>query len=492
MLVTARSTAASDIAASDISLPLAGRLGLADRCFPQIRPVYDPDDDGVTFTDSNCTHAADAVNYATGTQSLKMTVAANTDATLTIKMPETRAILGDFALRVRCSDWSKVYVAQLQLIETINASGGWHKWTFVNSGYSPFNCNGYPWDADTWRILRGNGGQCSDHVSPTAWGTTDDNAEKTIGSLKLRVYTTAAGGVDFWIDKIVGEAWSSAMLVLMTDGFYSGAREYIFEPFRARGWKASARAWHVSGAGIYPSWADLDEAITAGWEVGPHLDDSGGGAFGAGSSNAELTKGIDHHMRAIVNGLSGYPTDGQHYATWLTNVGRTATGDAADVCRLCGIRGARGGTQDPIFQIDPFGGAVNSWSEDGKAVSWVSPFGRYNLFAPTLHDGASEEARNDFSDTWEARFNLARRWHQAMVVYTHDVEAYAAGVTPGSCNIGTTFAADMIAHLDTYADEWIFGGLGDLIGATFDRPGDWYVNDLCEWVSRRNAAYKLW
>jgi len=482
-----------------LSHQLAGG-GRIDDMFPEIRTLFGAEvtDVGalsVTGGDASC--AADTGVYETGSASLAVTIATAGDESAIVTLPADVYANGEVCLRVRSDDWTKFAFMDIALYETASEGNGAHFFHLLSTSTHRYDHVGFvmtPWTADTWRTIRMIASVAGSNAS-TPWGDTDAHALKKVRMIRIRMKGAGAGTASMWIDRIWTETWPKAFVAVTLDGFYSGARQYIYDEFVKRGWVGSARAWSMTGAGIYPSYAHFAAAAQAGWEVGLHVDlndTEGGGAIGAGTTLAQIASAIDWRTKEMQTAfaLAGVEwRKGKHSLTFLSNAGGVNTVGEAAMLAGKGILCSRYSARDDIFGWNPGAGAgedayVSEPLTAHRLDSWAGVIGPYNYVEGGMTSG-TYALRDDFvASGWYSYFEEARRWKLPILPYIHDVEVSNGSTIPGTNNIGTLMAADLIAYLDAHRDDFIIGTLEDLYALTRGRPGDVYMDRLGNWTNR--------
>ena len=460
---------------------------------PEFRQIFDGEQSSGSITQGGATVTFDTTVKESGESSLKIVLGADVGTTVSLDLTDSARALGEVCFRVRSPDWTKMTYIRPRLFESSDHSGGAHwcsPW-FSDTGGTVFGTYGmqsYPWSADTWRTVRTVCEEYTIRDDPTDWGTSFSTREKTIGSLQFYVKAGSSGGT-FYIDRIYAPVWDKAMICVILDGFYSGAREKVFNPFVSRGWRGSARVYNTSGIGIYPSWADFRNCQSAGWDIGRHYHDLSGGSFDATTTPADLSYAIGYWNKDLRNNLGSAWAKGSQSATFLGNNGKYNGTGFARILREKGISSARALCSDDVFEFDPYNGHTTT-IKSGPVTGHVSSRGPYNypsLAASTTFTGSSTSfaERDNFSATWEDGIRRVLDQKLCAVFYIHNVTPYVEGVSPSVYDVGETFVSDMIAYLDSRSDEFNTGSIQDLYDMTYGRQGEFYVDQCGEWRSSR-------
>lgn len=524
---------------------LSGRLGGIGRLtdfFPEKRVVYSPDTTprssvtpGWQFTDPNNQVTYDTSVFRTGRTSLKVIVASGmtSGAGTLIVLPAPVRVKGEVTFVMRSPDWTRFAegstsggaTLSFRLFESADGTGGDHSFVPFNlSGANVIGSYGItstPWAADTWRAVRTIAPQYTVNNSPTGWGTTDELNYKEIRSIRIYVSNGTwadSGPATFYIDEIFADVWPAPFFGLMLDGGYNGSLTDIYTPFVARGWPGSFR---VSDPGDNQvTWAQLKAAAQAGlWNIGPHLRKVTGALteFTESHTEAEVTTGIQQFLQWMNTNLGqdSKQCGGARQASFIGNKGWYVAAEMATRLRKNGFLCARGGCSDLAgFGVNPFttytkftDGGLSSLC--GAMDGYIPVRGQYNYVAASGAGyaglscvGASPASpytyaeagkHDDFTLFWQGRFDVARRLNLPMMPYVHNVVARSADLgansLPNVNDIGTLFAAAMIAYLDAHASEYVFGTISDLYSMTYGRPGSLYVTPHGLWANRDDAAW---
>ncbi len=458
-----------------------------DFMMPEIRSIFKgnstaagTDGADITVSGVGATAALTAVTKEMGIASLQIDTPDTIYATVSIDLPATVQALGEVDFRVSSPDWSKVKSLYFRLYETLDHTGGFHIVQPITSGTSDLFGTSYtPWTANTWRTMHTIGSMYAASASPTAWGTTDGNAYKTIGSIQVFLGSVAGQAATVYLDRITAPIWPKSMFSIVGDHLYRGFIDNIYTPFVTRGWRGAGTIFETTGTGIYPGYADFAAAIDAGWDVSTHFRRSDGAVWAATDTATAMANAVQYWRKLAAKNLGrpGWLGD-RFYPAVYSNAGYYDSTDFAGVLAANGVLGARGDCSDAIYGFDPLN-AKNSIATRSGLSSMIPLHGPYNYHYNALHAGTPEA----FSATWQGQLEKMLRWKLSANVYTHNVTAGGSAT-----DITTAFAADLIAWLDANKANITFGTIEDMYALTYGRPGERYVNRTGAWVNRRTGV----
>jgi len=469
------------------------RTSRLDDMVPEFRDVYNPDLDGAG-TGTGLTAALDTGVYKTGASSLKLTCAAEGAGYVSINLNSSRYVKSGIVMRVRCDHWDYIEKVYVRLYEATSGAGHHYVSLAELSGGVVYDRNGmaaYPWENDTWRIIRLPRSLFAADSSPTGWGTSDSNAVKTVAKLYINLDASADGGLNLYVDRIWEERWPLPWVSILSDGFYAGFRDYIWTPLAAnglaRGVNASMRT--VSGTGIYPSWAQLQALLDAGGSRAVHMATAAGGTFTTSNTAAEVATAYAKWFAEGDANLVNWRR-GKHFTQFLGNAGKYNQHDMAGVLRACGVFCSRGTVSDGTMKF-----SIDKAIQNKPRTTTYSPqsmlildgqvpfLGQYNYSCTGWRD-LGDTYKDDWTNQGLAIIDQARRHGLYQLGYVHNVEVG----TVGAGNMGSQWAAGFVAYLLAYRNSFVFLTPEDAWLMTYGRAGPIYVSSTNEWLNRQDGS----
>ena len=403
---------------------------------------------------------------------------------------------GQVHIRVSCSDWSKVTLFYVNLAQ----NGGFvnmRKLRPVNASKSPFGCTD-PAYADRWnntyRTMSFDGSNHISAGSPTPWGESNVRYFDVTGVQFIAIVT---GAVTFKISRIYSPDWPISLVTPIYDGWYKSVRERVMTEWVARGWGAGGSAHKVEDMSdpIYPTYAQLKELSTAGFDVFGHCHAVDGGTSNPVGLSASITetqflKWLTEQRRALLDRAQVDPR-GMRRTQFIQNNGQyVGNYDMAGLLRRVGVTVSRGSCSDAQWGFNPHNTTYASVGSIRKHT-YLPQGGFFNRQEHPIYGNMNPGSGYDSTPidaafpTPRGRLDFAAECGTPFEYYHHQINP-----TPTAVDVTPEFFAAQEDHLWELekAGKILIVAPSVLDGVTVNRTDDVFMRWDGEWAYRHDPT----
>jgi hypothetical protein len=395
-------------------------------------------------------------------------------------------------LRVKCSNWQAVTKLFVSLTDGPSGADR-HEARLVVDGKSAYGCTN-PIYADAWngkyRTLPHSSGDHYVVGSPQPWG--DQSRYYTPYGVMIEATTTAAVTLD--IDRLYSPDWPAAAITQIWDGWNRSALDWTISEYIPRGWGASGSLSSQLQFWRRPIIAELEHLARAGCDTFVHgkwrkPDGSVAGMEATSPASEFLPYFIQ--MRAIL-ARTGHQSN---FTQWLRNQGVYDGVDMGGLLRRCGVTAGRRSASDAEWGVNPWDTAYDNYRW-GSRAPWVNYGGRYNHF--TIGDETNIAVHADYDApklqptgyTMMERITYAALSGNALMHHDHQSYDLSGVFETDQYTTSVQYRKAQLAHLAELekAGKVVMTSVRDLLGLTYDRPGDVFLRWDGEWVYRHDPT----
>lgn len=403
-----------------------------------------------------------------------------------------RRVGGQWHLRVKCSDWSRV--AEFQIGFTSDDTGAnRHDARYVQNSKSVYGCTNPKYAAawnGKWRTLSRSSADTEQTGTPAPWGK--DARYFTPWGLRFRAVTT--DDVTWDIDRIYSVEWPVAFVTTILDGWIRNSAQLHLQEFGARNWGMSGSSSTGFSGGQRLSIPEFQLLVRAGYDVFFHnaeiKEDGARQGMLATSTALDLLHAWSH-ARSVFADRLGVSPESLTFSQFLQNKGLYSGDDMGAMLKKVGVVMSRRAVADAEW-------GVSEWdSSELLLQQWMPPSlpygGFYNMFATQTYVGQGPSANygdpytgEGLQNTFQQRFGYACSTGNGLMYYHHGVledPPYPHSVTP---EWFYGFLADADAQVRAGRAAMI--GTSDLIALTLNRPGPVFQRRDGEWVYRHDPT----
>lgn len=395
-------------------------------------------------------------------------------------------------LRIKCSNWQAVTKFFVSLTEGPSGADR-HEAQMVVDGKSAYGCTN-PTYAAAWngkyRTLPHSSGDHYVVGTPKPWG--DQSRYYSPYGVMIEATTTEA--VTWDIDRLYSPDWPAAAITQIWDGWNREAFDLTVADYLSRGWGASGSLSNQIQFWRRLTDLELQYLARVGCDTFVHgrwRKPDGSVAGMESTTPASEFLPYFSQMRGVLAKL-GHQSN---FTQWLRNQGVYDGIDMGGLLRRYGVTAGRRSASDAEWGCNPWDTAYDNYRWPSRAP-WVNYAGRYNHFTAgdegniAVHADYDAPKLQPIGYTLRDRVEYAALSGNALMHHDHRTWDLSGVYETDQYTTSVAFRRGLIAHLSELEKQGkvVMTSVRDLLGLTYDRPGDVFLRWDGEWVYRHDPT----